>query len=151
MIDAGRLIALLVALVMSVRRRFSPGVLCAVAALYIFAADVSGLIAQRPDHALDAMYAFVFIFFGPSGMPYRGHAVLPLGALIGAHQLLARTISMAIAAIPIVVAVRRSSRLRPETEEARRYGSMVYPFLTFTILDALTLMVWLLISMLATS
>ncbi len=136
MVDFLRAVAIVIAIVASIRARSAIGCACACALAYIVAADLASLVASS-DRAPPGVHAgFAAVFLGPSGFPGRAQGVLPMSGVIGAHPFVIRVLTAIAAAYTFAVAHRRSSRLRPESEEARRVDAMARPFLGVALLDA---------------
>jgi hypothetical protein len=135
-VDFVRAVAIVFALVASVRARSWMGIACAVALAYVAAADLASLVASRDRAPPGAHAAFAAVFLGPSGLPGRAAGLLPLSGIIGAHPIVVRIATLVAATAAFTHAHRRSSRLRPETEAAYRVDAMARPFLGVALLDA---------------
>ncbi len=136
MVDLVRAVAILLAIVASVRARSAIGILCACVLGYLVAADFASLVAGVDRAPPSAHAGFAAMFLGPTGMEGRASGALPLSGAIGAHPFVVRVASCAVAALGFFVAHRRSSRLRPEGDDARRADAMARPFLGVALLEA---------------
>lgn len=136
MVDALRAIAIVLAIAASLRARSAFGAACACALAYLVAADLASLVASVERAPPGVHAAFAAVFFGPSGLPGRASGVLPLSGPVGAHPVVVRVATAILATSAFVAAHRRASRLRPETDDARRWDAMGRPFLGVALLDA---------------
>jgi hypothetical protein len=118
MFDVGRAVAVLVALVWSVRAGSRGGVVATLLIAYCYALEMaSGLLAHAPAAA---GYAFALVFIGPSSLP-RGLALgWPLAGFVMRHPLAMQLVTAGCAALPWRMLERRSAKLYPESDEAVR-------------------------------
>jgi hypothetical protein len=118
MVDFGRAVAVLLALVYSIRARSRAGV---VASLLIAYCD--GLESRqraRRQHQGGAWVRVRVVLIGPSSLPRSLVAGWPLADLVRRHPLGMQLITAACAAVPWRMLERQSSGLPPDSEAACR-------------------------------
>ena len=107
-----------------VRARYRFGALVILLVTLVDAVSMATPLLLRADTPANAGYAFVLVYWGPSGMP-TPHTSTWLLDIIGAHPI-ARVVFTAVsAAVAAALAFRQSAPLRPEHEPARAWDVSV--------------------------
>lgn len=148
MFDVGRLAALFVAAIACVRVRYRFG---ALVVLLVGLVDVASMVTPlvlRADTPANAGYAFVLVYWGPSGMP-TPHTSTWLLDIIGAHPIARVVVTAVSAAVAAVVAFRQSAPLRPEHEPARAWDRVGLRFVLVGIFEAMLVVITLLVGRLS--
>lgn len=70
MLDIGRVVVLLVALVQAIRHRFVVGIVFGVVLATAFAAIGVASSAALTSHTVSGEYGFAFVYIGPTALPY---------------------------------------------------------------------------------
>jgi hypothetical protein len=135
-------------IVRALRQRSVVGAACGLAIAYGFLIALINLGSALAGRAVAGGYAFVLFFIGTPMVPVPPGGSWPLSRSIAAHPYARLIVSAALASVVFVVATRQSSRLRPESLEARRWDALASPFLLIAVLDtivtvAATTMRWL--------
>jgi hypothetical protein len=145
MFDVARIVALLVAGVACVRSKYGLGLVIALGIAAINAGAILLPLLDRADAPAGVFPAFVFLFWGPSGVttPRASWAALNL---LGEHPVARSASTSCLAWIAASVAYRRSRPLRPETTEARSWDQVGLRFVFVGVLDALLVVVGLLLA-----
>jgi hypothetical protein len=137
MLDAGRVLALIVAVVWSIRARSRLGLLAALAVGYVYVLEMASGFGARDRGPMSIWYAFTLAFWGPSGLPRGLLAGWPLAGFVMLHPLGTQLLTAACAAVPWRVLARRSSALRPESAEAYRLDRAALQFVLVFVLDVI--------------
>jgi hypothetical protein len=82
-LDLGRTLALMFALVYSIRARSAGAVLLVLVVGYVYGLEIATGFGARDHGPMHEAYAFVLALVGPSGLP-RTASFLPLSHLVGA-------------------------------------------------------------------
>jgi hypothetical protein len=148
LLDAFLTVALALGIVRAIRQRSIVAAASGLAIAYGFLIAVINLGCALADRAVAGGYAFVLVFIGTPMVPVPPAGAWPLSRLIAAHPYARLVVSAALALVVFAIAARRSSRLRPESLEARRWDALASPFLLIAVLDmivaiAATTMLWL--------
>lgn len=134
MLDLGRTLALLFALIFSIRARSVVAVLALLVVGYVYDLEILTGFGARDHGPMHVAYAFVLAFLGPSGLPRSG-TFLPLSHLVASQPIVAQLGTAAILAIPRALLVRQSAPLRPESESARRFDRASLQLTLVIVLD----------------
>jgi hypothetical protein len=118
-LDLGRTVALLFALLFSIRARSVVAVLALLAVGYVYYVEIVTGFGAREHGPMHVAYAFVLAFLGPSGLPRSG-TFLPLSHLVAAQPVVTQLATATILSFPRAILIRQSAPLRPESERARR-------------------------------
>ncbi len=112
-------LALIVArvLVISVRRRFVPGIVSGGGGALLWVALVASGWFGRGADALHMTGVLLLVFLGPSVTP-GPTANVPWSAALAAHPVGAKLVMAAAFAVPFALAWRRAQRLSPLSDEA---------------------------------
>jgi hypothetical protein len=133
-LDLGRTVALLFALLFSIRARSAIAVLSVLVVGYVYYLEISTGFMARDRGPMHEAYAFVLVFLGPSGLPRTG-TFLPLSHPVAAQPIVAQLGTAATLAIPRTLLMRQSAPLRPETESARRLDGASLQLTLVIVLD----------------
>jgi hypothetical protein len=133
-LDVGRTLALLFALLFSIRARSVVAVLAVLVVGYVYYLEIVTGFGARDHGSMYVAYAFVLAFLGPSGLPRSG-TFLPLSNLIAADPIVTQLSTATILAVPRALLVRRSAPLRPESESARRLDRASLQLTLMIVLD----------------
>jgi hypothetical protein len=143
-LDVIRIVALLVAGSACLRPRYVAGLLVvAVIALVDAPAMVLPLL-HRDASPPSLFYGFIFLLWGPSGMP-TPPAPWSLLDFLDRSPLARAALSSGLAFFAMAGAYRRSKPLRPETPEARLWDAIGLRFLFVGVLDSLLVVVGILL------
>jgi hypothetical protein len=143
MFDVGRLAALVVAAMACVRVRYRVGAVAVLLVAFMDAVSMATPLVLRADAPPNAGYAFVLVYWGPSGMP-TPHTSIWLFDVIGAHPLTRMVVTAASAFIAATLAFRQSAPLRPEHETARAWDRVGLRFVLVGIFEAMLVVITLL-------
>ena len=141
MLDIVRLSALSLGLFRAICSRAPLPISCAIALAGGIVYVALAVLRASGSMAVTGEYGFGLAFIGTSFIS------LPATSLLAAHPI-ARQIGFALLALAAYAdATRRSSRLRPETDEARRWDVLGTPFLLLSTIELslavlLALMEW---------
>jgi hypothetical protein len=133
-LDLGRTLALLFALLFSARARSGIAVLAVLVVGYVYYVEIVTGFGARDHGTMHVAYAFVLAFLGPSGLPRSG-ALLPLSHWIAAQPIVTQLATATILAVPRALLLRQSSPLRPESESARRFDRASLQLTLVIVLD----------------
>jgi len=150
MLDAARIIALLVACSACVRPRYLFGVAIVVLLLLVDGVAMVAPLLNRAASPANAGYAFVLVYWGPSGMPMPPSTSF-LVRLVGDHPVVRVAMTAALAWAATILAFERSRPLRPESDRARAWDRVGLRFLLVAVLDSLLVVVGLLLARLMTA
>ncbi|MGA7121556.1 MAG: hypothetical protein WBY94_15735 [Polyangiaceae bacterium] len=135
MLDVVRVIALTLAMIRSLRLRSVVGGSAGLLMAYgfaVIAVQVADAVAKK---AVGGEYAMGLIFLGMTSASVGGNSRIPGGVWLSSHPTLRHVAFAALALVPLVHASRRSSRLRPESAEARRWDALGNPFVLLAVLE----------------
>jgi hypothetical protein len=144
MFDAARIVALIVAASACFRPRYVLGLVVVLALLILDAPSILMPVVHRGEVPPNAFYAFALLFWGPSSLP-TPLTRWTLVNVLGAHPALRTASTAALACIPSAVAFNRSTPLRPESEEARRWDRIGLRFVFVAVFDAMLFASWVLL------
>ncbi len=134
MLDLGRTLALLFALLFSIRARSAVAVLALLVVGYVYSLELVTGFGAREHGPMHVAYAFVLAFLGPSGLPRSG-SFLPLSHLVAADPIVTQLATATILAVPRALLVQQSAPLRPESESARRLDRASLQLTLLIVLD----------------
>ena len=134
MLDFGRILALLFALLFSVRARSAVAVVAVLVVGYVYYLEIATGFGARDRGSMPPQYAFVLAFLGPSGLPRSGGS-LSLSRMVAASPIVTQVCTATILAIPRTLLVRQSAPLRPESDEARRFDRASLQLTLVIVLD----------------
>jgi hypothetical protein len=139
--------ALIVAGTSCARTRYAYGFLVFVVLLVVDAVSMVAPIAFRTTAPADAGFAFVLVYWGPSGMPmpHTSNAILEL---LTGNSIARLGLTSVLAWSAATVAFGRARPLRPETDVACAWDRAGLRFLLVAIFDALIAVVALLVALL---
>ena len=102
-------------------------------------------LVNRAASPPNAGYAFVLVYWGPSGMPMPPTSN---GAvhLLGVYPIARVVVTSALAWAAALLAFRRAKPLRPESDRARAWDRVGLRFLLAAVLDSLLVVVGLLVA-----
>jgi hypothetical protein len=135
MLDVVRSIALTLAVIRSFRLRSVVGGAAGLLLAYgfaVIAVQVADAVARK---AVGGEYAMGLIFLGLTSASVGGNSRIPGGVWLSSHPILRHMVFAALALVPLVHASRRSSRLRPESSEARQWDALGNAFLLLAVID----------------
>jgi hypothetical protein len=133
-LDLGRTVALMFALLFSIRARSAVAVLLALVVGYVYYLEIGTGFGARDHAPMPLQYGFVLAFLGPSGLPRTG-SFLPLSNMVAASPIVTQLCTATILAIPRALLVRQSAPLRPETDDARRFDRASLQLTLVIVLD----------------
>jgi hypothetical protein len=140
-LDAVRVIGLLLALHGSIRARSGAGIFASVVVAYVYACEISPGLMRDGREAVSAWHGFAFVFLGPSSLPPVSAGIWPLGRLLSGvytrHPAATHLLTAGFIGVPMWLLSRRSSKLRPETSEARSLDRAEIRFTFVLILEVI--------------
>ena len=128
MLDAGRVVFLLLALWLAWRQRFYLGIVFGLLLAAGFATVFTATYVALANRTISGEYAIGLLYVGPTTVPLAGLAWLPLA------EHLALTV---VSAFPAFVALRRGLRQGALSEDGQRWARMTDPFLGLFCASAL--------------
>jgi hypothetical protein len=137
MLDIGHALAFVWGLVLAVRARSRLAVLAVLFVVYIFALEVVIGFGAKDRGSLNAAYAFMLTFIGPTGMPRGGSSAWPLSSLVVGHPVLTQLVTAGVLAGPRQLLAGRAAQLRPELEEARLFDRAALQLTLLIVIDLL--------------
>jgi hypothetical protein len=143
MLDVGHALAFVWTLVLAVRARSNAAVLALAVVGYIFVLELVIGFEARDRGDLNAGYAFMLAFIGPTGMPRGGTSAWPLASLVIGYPVLTQLAAAGVLMGPRQLLARRAAELRPEVDEARRLDRAA---LQLTLLIVIELLVAVMLS-----
>ncbi len=135
MLDVVRIVALAIGVIRALRLRSvvgGAGGLLLAYGFVVIAVQVAGAITKT---AVGAEYAMGLLFLGTTSAFVDGNSRIPGGIWLSSHPILSHVAFAALALAPFVHASRRSSRLRPESAEARQWDALGNPFLLLAVIE----------------
>jgi hypothetical protein len=134
MLDLGRTLALMLALLFSIRARSAVAIVAVLIVGYVYGLEIATGFAARDRGPMPPQYGFVLAFLGPSALPRTG-SFLPLSNMVAASPIVTQLCTATILAIPRALLVRQSAPLRPETDDARRFDRASLQLTLVIVLD----------------
>jgi hypothetical protein len=143
--DVARIIALLVAGAACLRPKYPLGLIVIFALAVVDAFSIVVPLVHRAEAPPSAFYAFVLVFWGPSGMPMPRTSVASLN-LLGDHPVARTAMTSCLAWTAAKIAFRHAEPLRPETAEARLWADRGLRFTFVAVFDALLVVAGMLVA-----
>jgi hypothetical protein len=144
MFDVGRLAALVAAALACVRVRYKFGTLVILLVALVDVVSMATPLVLRAHAPANAGYAFVLVYWGPSGMPTPQTSTWLLD-VIGAHPIVRVVVTAALSFLAAAIAFRQSAPLRPEHEPARVWDRVGLRFVLVGIFEAMLVVITLLV------
>jgi hypothetical protein len=143
-LDVVRVVALLVAGSACLQPRYRLGLVIVLAIALIDTPTMVLPIIHRDAAPPTLFYAFVLIFWGPSGMPAPTTA-WPALNVVDENPIVRTAVTSALALLAMSRAYRHSKPLRPEILEARLWDGIGLRFLFVGIVESLLVVVGILL------
>ena len=100
MLDIGRAVVLLLAIIQAIRRRFVVGIVFGAVLAAAFAAIFVASYVALANHTVSGEYGFAFVYIGPTSLPFGQRDWLPVAVQCGLA---------AVSAVPAWTALRSPS------------------------------------------
>jgi hypothetical protein len=137
MLDVFRAAVLTLGVIRATRQRSVVGVACGLLIAYGFLVSALNLWSALVQREVSGGYALGIVFMGAALAPERGRGPWPLSTWVAGHPFGRLVASAGLASCVCAMSWRRSSRLRPECEEARRWDALASPFLLLAVVDTI--------------
>lgn len=134
MLDVVRIVALAIGLIRSLRLRSLMGAVAGSLLAYGFIVIAVQVAGHRKDRRRSRIRHGIALS-GDNVGSVAGNSRIPGGIWLSSHPILRHVTFAALALAPFVHASRWSSRLRPESAEARQWDALGTPFLLLAVIE----------------
>jgi hypothetical protein len=151
MLDIFHAAVLALGVIRAIRQRSAVGAACGSMIAYGIFVAVLNLRSALAQGDVSGGYGLGIVFMGTALAPARGRGAWPLSTWVASHPFGRLVASAGLASCVCAISWRRSSRVRPESEEARRWDALASPFLLLAVVDTIVCVaagtMWLLAEM----